>query len=93
MMPLLALGLVVFAALVYACVYRFTGEEKDDHQVIQFPSERKSRWKKLNTTSTYTTQKKDAHLQRKCRQKALILCSPHLHTSSTSDCSLKPKGL
>jgi hypothetical protein len=60
MMPLLALGLVVFAALVYACVYRFTGEEKDDHQVIQFPSERKSRWKKLNTTSTYTTQKKDA---------------------------------
>jgi hypothetical protein len=27
MMPLLALGLVVFAALVYACVYRFTGEK------------------------------------------------------------------
>ncbi|MGN1382052.1 MAG: hypothetical protein ACI4W2_04465 [Eubacterium sp.] len=60
MMPLLALGLVVFAALVYACVCRFTGQEKDDHQVIQFPSERKSRWKKLNTTSDYTAQKKDA---------------------------------
>lgn len=58
MMPLLALGLAVLAALVYACVCRFTEQEKDDHQIIQFPSEKKGRWKKLNT-SGYNAQKKE----------------------------------
>lgn len=51
MMPILALGVLVFGGLLFSHACGAEEKQADDHQVIPFPSERKRRWKKLSRAS------------------------------------------
>lgn len=52
MMPILALGILVFGGLLFFRICDRDEEQNQDHQVIPFPSARKRRWRKLTRASS-----------------------------------------